>query len=49
MEYLVSNGVNFGEGGISHTDSRHRRTYYLTESSKNMKLHTEYENMIGIK
>ena len=37
MESLTKKyGVNFGENGIFHTIARHRRTYYLTESKKNM-------------
>ena len=46
MEFLVKNGVRFGEDGISHTTSRHRRNYFLCMSRKNMELHRKYENMI---
>ena len=49
VEYLISKDVPFGYEGISHTVSRHRRTYYLAESYKNKKLHKQYENLIGIK
>ena len=39
IKYLVSNGVKFGENGISHTLGNGKKsTYYLTESNKNMKL-----------
>ncbi|RHS68148.1 hypothetical protein DW954_02080 [Clostridium sp. AM45-5] len=48
MKYLECKGVSFTENGISHTDSRHRRTYYLTESVKNMKLHKEYLEAITV-
>ena len=38
MEILTKEkGVRFGENGIFHTVARHRRTYYLTESKKNMR------------
>lgn len=42
--YLVNHGVRFGTNGISHTCSCHskRRTYYLCESSYNMKLLKKY-------
>ena len=42
MEYLQKSGVKFGENGLSHTTARHRRTYYLTESVKNMALLNTY-------
>lgn len=42
MEFLVKNGVPMGEDGISHSVARHRRTYYMCESYKNMKLHEKY-------
>lgn len=45
MEYLTKvKGVNFGYNGISHTVARHRRTYYLTESKKNMRYLKQYRN-----
>lgn len=49
MEYLVSKGVNFGEGGISRTSSHHnKKHYFLCESKRNMQKHYDYERMIGI-
>jgi len=48
MEYLVTNGVRFGEGGISHTVARGRRTYYLCMSGRNRWLHRQYSNMIKV-
>lgn len=44
MLYLQGKGIQFGENGITHTSSRHRRTYYLTESRKCMMLLNEYRN-----
>ena len=41
-DYLVAHGVKFGYAGISHTDSRHRRTYYMCENDDNKKLLSEY-------
>ena len=49
MEFLPFNGVPFGYEGISHTIARGRRTYYLCESSRNKKLHNDYEKSIGTK
>ena len=46
MEFLVKNGVKFGEDGISHTTSRHRKNYFLCMSRKNAELHQKYEDMI---
>ena len=46
MEFLVLYGVKFGENGISHTTSRHRKNYYLCMSRKNTELHRKYENML---
>ena len=43
-DYLVKNGVRFGENGIFHTIARHRRTYYLTESKRNLKLLKKYHD-----
>ena len=34
MEFLVKQGVRFGEDGISHTTARHRRNYFLCMSRK---------------
>ena len=45
MEFLTKKkGVRFGEGGIFHTVARHRRTYYLTESKRNMRFLNQYRN-----
>lgn len=49
MEYLCSSGVKFGEYGISHTNSCHRRTYYLTESGKNLALLDKYRKSKMVK
>lgn len=40
VKYLVSKGVKFGENGISATRAKNRRakTWYLTESRRNMSL-----------
>lgn len=49
MEYLVSKGVKFGEGGICKTTSHHNtKHYFLCESRWNMQKHYEYEKKIGI-
>lgn len=42
MKYLIRNGVKFGENGIAHTIARHRRTYYLTESTRCMNILNKY-------
>ncbi len=42
MVYLNNKGIQFGENGITHTTARHRRTYYLTTSKKNMVLLNTY-------
>ncbi len=47
MEYMYKNGVPRGENGISRTYTDHK-TYYLCESPRNMRLHREYEKVIGI-
>lgn len=44
MEYLHSKGIWFGDGGITHTTARHRRTYYLTESKRCMNLLSDFRN-----
>lgn len=42
-DFLVANGVRFGENGISKTvASGKRATYYLTESDDNKELHEQY-------
>ena len=40
VKYLLSKGVKFGENGISATRAKNRRakTWYLTESRRNMSL-----------
>lgn len=43
MLYLQKNGIRFGYNGISHTNSRHRRTYYATESTRITKLLDAYK------
>lgn len=40
-------GVRYGYNGIFRTASNHRKSYYLTESPKNMKYLKEIQN--GIK
>lgn len=42
MEYLTSKGVPMGYNGISHTVARGRRTYYMTESKRNLRLLEKY-------
>lgn len=44
MEFLLKNGVHYGENGITHTTARHRRNYYLCESKKCMNLLNEYRS-----
>ena len=44
MEFLRDEGIRFGEGGITHTTARHRRTYYMTESRRCMRLLNEYRH-----
>lgn len=47
MEFLTKEkGVRFGENGIFHTVARHRRTYYLTESKKNLKYLKQYHDQL---
>lgn len=41
MNYLVSNGVKWGENGISHTYTKYHH-YYMTESQKNIRLLKNY-------
>ena len=38
MEYLVKNGVKFGENGLAKTKSHHRKNYFVTETKKCLKL-----------
>ncbi|MBQ0035603.1 MAG: hypothetical protein KBT35_01660 [Firmicutes bacterium] len=42
MEYLLSKGVPYHENGISVTHSNSGKTYYLTETNRNLKLLGEY-------
>jgi len=37
-------GVRYGYNGIFRTASNHRKSYYLTESPKNMKYLKEIQN-----
>lgn len=46
MKYLTKNGVKFGENGITYTTARHRRTYYLTESTKCMNILNKYRSSV---
>lgn len=48
-DYLLSKDVKWGYGGISHTDSRHRRKYYLAESEDNMHLLKNYRKNCIVK
>ena len=41
---LHKEGVPFGEGGISHTYTSHRR-YFLCESKKNLRLLDKLRNI----
>lgn len=49
MEFLVANGITYGEDGISHSTARHRRKYWCTENKKCMDLLNEYRNKSIIK
>lgn len=42
MEYLVSKGLKFGNGGDLHKTISNVKTYYLTETKYSMKLLNEY-------
>lgn len=42
MEYLVSKGLKFGNGGDLHKTISNVKTYYLTETKYAMKLLNEY-------
>ena len=47
---LLKRGIKYGEGGISHTRSRHSGvTYYLTESPRNMRILEKYRNSLIVK
>lgn len=41
MQYLVNNGVKYGENGITSTTGHHR-SWYLTENTYCMKLLNDY-------
>lgn len=42
-EYLVKHGVPYAEGGVSHSESCHKRKkFYLCESPHNMRLLENY-------
>ena len=41
MEYLVKNGVKFGENGLVKTKSHHRKSYFVAETQKCMNLLSE--------
>lgn len=43
-EYLVSNGVPYGENGVSI--SGNRRSFYLCESQRNINLLNQYKKLI---
>lgn len=47
--FLISNGVGFGENGIVIRKPRHRRVYYVVENAKIKKLLADYNKMILIK
>lgn len=42
--YLVSNGVRYGDGGITTTTGHHHKSWYVAESKKCMALLEEYNN-----
>lgn len=41
MEYLVQNGVKFGENGLVKTKSHHRKSYFVAETRKCIELLSE--------
>lgn len=46
-EYLVKHGVPYAEGGVSHSESCHKRKkFYLCENSHNMRLLENYRKKI---
>ena len=45
-DFLVDNGMWYGENGISRTYT-HEPSYYLCESYKNIKLLAQYYEQIG--
>ena len=44
-KWLTKNGVRWNDNGVSHTTARHRRTYYLCESERNLAKHREFLKM----
>lgn len=49
-DFLAAHGLSFGwEGELHHTDSRHRRTYYMSETQKAKQLLKNYRESITIK
>ena len=42
VKYLISNGVKYGDGGISRPESKHCKTRQLCETKFNMSLLAEY-------
>lgn len=47
-DYLLSKGVSHQENGISVTHSNSGKTWYLTETSYNMRLLNGYRKSLGI-
>lgn len=46
-EYLVKHGVPYAEGGVSHSESCHKRKkFYLCETPHNMRLLENYRKKI---
>lgn len=50
-KFLAQSGVRFKDGGISKTNSCHRKrhTYYLCENKKNMSLLNQFRQNIIVK
>lgn len=49
-DFLEAHGLSFGwEGELHHTVSRHRRTYYMSETQKAKQLLKNYRELITIK
>lgn len=46
MEYLVNNKVRYGENGISVTHSNSGKTWYMSETKKNVDLLNNYRQSI---
>lgn len=46
-EYLVKHGVPYAEGGVSHSESCHKRKkFYLCENARNMRLLENYRKRL---